>query len=253
VLLALTVLLLIAYVLYLRARNWRMGAVLEERGRLAHEIHDTLAQSFAGIGFQLQAIRKRLPAGDTMLNEQVELACALVRHSHEETRRSIATLRHGPVTPSMLSESLRECASRMVGGGLLAIDFDTRGQACILPLDVESALLRIGQEALANAVSHSGAAHVSVRIHYRKEAVTLRIEDNGCGFGPERETGGFGLSGMRRRAAGIGAAIRIDSAPGRGTCVDVAAPLPRSRRWPDWFWLRRRPAASFARKEPAAG
>ena len=86
VLLVFTVFALFAYVLYLRVRNWRMGAVLVERGRLAHEIHDTLAQSFAGIGFQLQAIRNRLPSGDTILTEQVELACSLVRHSHEETR-----------------------------------------------------------------------------------------------------------------------------------------------------------------------
>lgn len=261
VLVAALVLALVAYVLYLRARNWRMGAVLEERGRMAHEIHDTLAQSFAGIGFQLQAIRKRLPSGDAALSEQVELACALVRHSHEETRRSIAVLRHEPATPMTLSENLRDCARRMVGNdtqrmagnGGLSLDVQTKGQPCVLPLDVESALLRIGQEAMANAVSHSGASEVLVRVDYRRDGVALSVEDNGCGFNTSVASNGFGLSGIRHRAAGIGAAIRIESVPGRGTWVETVARAPRGRQWTDWLAVRRRPAAVLTARERPAG
>lgn len=247
ILLGVTVLALVAYILYLRARNWRVEAVLEERGRLAHEIHDTLAQSFAGIGFQLQAIRKRLPAGDAVLNEQVELACALVRHSHEETRRSIATLRHEPTTEATLHGSLRQCVSRMVGNGSLSVDVSTAGQACILPLQIESALLRIGQEATANAVSHSGASNLAIRIAYERDAVTLQVKDDGCGFRPESASSGLGLAGIRSRAASIGATISVSSEPGRGTCVKVTAPVSQRSRWRDALIPRRRSTA--ARKE----
>jgi cation transport regulator ChaB len=82
---------LVAVSLYHRVEHWRLRAILEERERLAHEMHDTLAQSFAGIGFQLQAIRNGLPKDMSTLHQQLELASALVRHSHEEARRSIST------------------------------------------------------------------------------------------------------------------------------------------------------------------
>lgn len=78
---------------YHRIAHWRLQGALEERQRLAHEMHDTLAQSFAGIGFQLQAIRNGVPGQDTHLLDQLDLASNLVRHSHEEARRRIATLR----------------------------------------------------------------------------------------------------------------------------------------------------------------
>ena len=231
ILVAGTVFALVAYVLYLRARNWRMGAVLEERGRLAHEIHDTLAQSFAGIGFQLQAIQNRLPDGDALLKQQVDLACSLVRHSHEETRRSIATLRKEAREECLLDESLSDCARRMVGPGSLPIRITTRGQACALPLCIENALVRIGQEATANAVSHAHASAVNIAVFYARDSVMLTIEDDGVGFDQTIATDGFGLAGMRRRAASIGAAFTIVSNRDRGTRIEVSASLPKRKRW----------------------
>ena len=96
--------------MYVRAKHWRLRAVLEERGRLAHEIHDTLAQSFAGIGFQLEAIRNSMPSNVPALERQVDLACDLVRQSHEEARRSIASLRPESLQSAGLLSALECCA-----------------------------------------------------------------------------------------------------------------------------------------------
>jgi signal transduction histidine kinase len=235
---AATLLALLAYVLYLRARNWRMCAVLEERGRLAHEIHDTLAQSFAGIGFQLQAIRNRLPARDTVLEQQVDLACSLVRHSHEETRRSIAALRpESRLDRGGLPAALKECAERMVQGGSLAIRVSSNGPPANLPLRIENNLLRIGQEATANAVGHSKAGQVSIDCVYRKDTVLLRVEDDGIGFNIGAQSAGFGLIGMRKRAVDIGAQLVVASSPGKGTRVEVIAPIPRKSTLKVWASL----------------
>ena len=99
--------------LYLLAKHWRLRAVAEERERLAHEIHDTLAQSFAGIGFQLQAIRNSMPRNAQVLERQVDLAMSMARTSHEEARRSIASLRPESLGCVGLLAALRECAERM--------------------------------------------------------------------------------------------------------------------------------------------
>ena len=90
------VLAFLCLVVYSRVEHWRLRAIHEERERLANEIHDTLAQSFSGIGFQLQAIRKAIPHEIPRLQKQVDLACELVRHSHKEARRSIEPLPPDP-------------------------------------------------------------------------------------------------------------------------------------------------------------
>ena len=115
----------------------------------------------------------------------------------------------------------------------------TRGQACTLPLLIENALLRIGQEATANAVSHSQASELAITITYRKDSVSLRIEDNGSGFNVDVETNGFGLAGIRRRAVTINAEVLIDSAPGKGTSIEVTAPIPSRARWAEWLAVHR--------------
>ena len=235
ILIALLILALLGYVVYLRAKHWRLCAVLEERGRLAHEMHDTLAQSFAGIGFQLQAIRNRIPDGAPMLCEQVNMACALVRHSHEEARRSIATLRSDVSLRAGLLAALQECAQRMVGVGSVSVMAAAHGPVTSLPQPIEDTLLRIGQEAIANALRHAQPNRVYIHLFCEKTSVALAIADDGIGFTPETPTLGFGLIGMRKRAEGISAELVLSSAPGRGTRIEVIAPLPvrpTFRAWP---------------------
>jgi signal transduction histidine kinase len=231
--------LAVGYNVYLLAKHWRLRAIIEERGRLAHEIHDTLAQSFAGIGFQLEAIRNSMPADSPLLERQVHLACDLARHSHEEARRSIASLRPESLELAALGPALQECADRMVQHGDVTITAVSEGSLPAIPLRIKDTLFRIGQEAIANAIRHASPATVGISVRYRRSSIRLRVEDNGSGFRPEDETRGFGLIGMRRRAESISAVLSITSNTPSGTLVEVCVPLPARltfTSWPVHIW-----------------
>ena len=212
--------------LYHRVENWRLRAILEERERLAHEMHDTLAQSFAGIGFQLQAIRNGLTPEMTTLNQQLELASNLVRHSHNEARRSIATLRTEDFRSEDLLSALAACAQQMVAGGTVLVATEEVGATRPPPLRTTDTLYRIGQEAIANAVRHANATAISIRLTYDDHSVHLEVEDDGRGFAQDLTRLAFGIRGMRRRAHSIHARLDVQSSPGKGTRVRVDAPLP---------------------------
>ena len=208
--------------------RWRMQAVLDERQRLAHEMHDTLAQSFAGLGFQLQAIRDDVEDGID-ITPQLDVAQGMVRNSHEEARRSISTLRPEHLESIGLLSALEECARRMVcQSSSVEIKSKVEGDVRNIPLRVSDTLLRIGYEAIANSVRHSRCSGVSISLVYGRTTVQMIIEDNGEGFVVSSESAGFGIRGMHKRADNISAQFRIDSAPGKGTAVNVLAPLPAS-------------------------
>lgn len=226
IIIAALLLALASVVLYHRVENWRLRAILEERRRLAHEMHDTLAQSFAGIGFQLQAIRNGVPMEQTTLHQQLELASELVRHSHQEARRSIATLRSDDLESEEVLAALGHCARSMVDGSPVQITAQRSGDPRQLPLRVADTLYRIGQEAIANAVRHADPTLIRICLIYDTDTVRLEIEDNGKGFVESHGLLGFGLRGMRRRAQGIAARLQLHSEPGAGTTVSVEAPLP---------------------------
>lgn len=206
--------------------SWRLRAVLEERERLAYEMHDTLSQSFAGIGFQLEAIRQGMTSEAPMLHQQLDLARELVRHSHDETRRSIAVLRPEQPKTEGLLEALRGCANCLVEGGTMQIVAIGTGDVTRIPLRVADTLYRIGQEALANAVGHGRPASITIKVVHERDLVRLLIEDDGDGFTPSDDLHGFGIRGMRKRAASISATLELDSRPGEGTRVSVAAAVP---------------------------
>lgn len=195
---------------------------------MAYEMHDTLSQSFAGIGFQLKAIRESMPNGIPRLQQQLDLASELVRHSHEETRRSIAVLR--PLQPGTegLVEALRECASRLVEGGSVNVRATCSGEVVRTSLRVADALYHVGQEALANAVRHGHPTTLEICLSYEKGFVHLRILDDGRGFVTTQDVTGFGILSMRKRAAAIGAALEICSSPGAGTDISIRSRLRTS-------------------------
>lgn len=225
--------------LYSRAERWRLSAVFEERERLAHEMHDTLAQSFAGIGFQLEAIRGGVPDDFSTTHQQLDLASDLVRHSHEEARRSIATLRPESLQSGDLIMALGCCASRMVEGGDITVVTTYSGDQRTLPLRSTDTLYRIGQEAIANAVRHARSTAITISIEYQEKLVRLLVADDGVGFTPAGELRGFGLQGMRKRAADISATLQILSTPGHGTRVEITVSLPRHitiLSWPQVLW-----------------
>jgi signal transduction histidine kinase len=237
-LLGLVVLSFAAVLLYGRVENWRLRAVMEERERMAHEMHDTLAQSFAGIGFQLEAVRNGIPEEMSLPHHQLNLASDLVKHSHEEARRSIAMLRPEPLQSGNLLSALESCARQMVEGGAVRVVATSSGDPRPIRLRITDTLYRIGQEAIANAVSHANPTTITISLDYRKNIVVMLVADDGKGFSETDNLRGFGLQGMRKRAAFISATLKIASVPDRGSRVEIVAPVPPGTpllSWPRWL------------------
>jgi signal transduction histidine kinase len=221
--------------LYLLAKHWRLRAVADERERLANEIHDTLAQSFAGIGFQLQAIQNSVPPGAEPLQSQVEMAISMARTSHGEARRSIASLRPKSLGPTGLLPALHECAERMIKNGNVTVETSGEDGGWTVPARTKDTLYLIGQEAIANSIRHADPRTIRVRLERTRESISLSVEDDGHGFIADSHHTGFGLLGMRKRAESISATLTIKSTPGSGTLVEVISPIRSNllhRFWP---------------------
>lgn len=222
-------LFLLGCLFYIRAEQWRLRAVIEERQRLAHELHDTLAQSFAGVGFQLRAIRKKLPDTLSALCNDVDIASALVHQGHQEARQSISTLRIEHTENVALLPALLYAAQRMVPGGSIEVEISSSGDPRHMPLKLTDVLFRVGQETIANAIRHASPTRILIHLAYLEYTLQLTIEDNGIGFVPEESFSiGFGLRGIQTRLQTIGGSAHIVSSPGNGAQIRVEAPLARS-------------------------
>ncbi|MBE9157796.1 PAS domain S-box protein [Nodosilinea sp. LEGE 06152] len=199
-------------------------SILEERNRMAREIHDTLAQSFTGILAQVGAAKQVLTDDVEATQAHLDLIKELARTGLTEARRSVVALR-----PQLLEEgSLQSALHRLVTQTRAAamdttLHYEIEGAVYALPTEVENNLLRMGQEALTNAIKHANADEIRVQLAYDRDQVCLRVKDNGQGFGvgsiPASE--GFGLLGMSERAERIGAQLTIRSQPGQGTEIIV--------------------------------
>ncbi|MEI2578485.1 PAS domain S-box protein [Scytonema sp. PRP1] len=200
------------------------ASILEERNRMAREIHDTLAQSFTGILAQVGAAKQVLTDDVEATQAHLDLIKELARTGLTEARRSVVALR-----PQLLEEgSLQSALHRLIAQIRTAamdttLHYEIEGAVYSLPTEVESNLLRMGQEALTNAIRHANADEVRVQLVYDRDQFCLRVKDNGQGFGvgniPASE--GFGLLGMSERAERIGAQLTIRSQPGQGTEIIV--------------------------------
>ncbi|MBD2341743.1 PAS domain S-box protein [Calothrix sp. FACHB-156] len=196
------------------------ASILEERNRMAREIHDTLAQAFTGILAQVGAAKQVLTDDVEATEAHLDLIKELARTGLVEARRSVVALR-----PQLLEEgSLQSALHRLVAQlRTAAMDttlyYEIEGAVYSLPTEVESNLLRIGQEALTNAIRHANADEIRVELIYDRDQVCLRVQDNGQGFGVGSIPAslGFGLLGMSERAERIGAQLTIRSQPGEGT------------------------------------
>lgn len=204
-------------------------AALAERNRLAREIHDTLAQSLAAIAMQLEtadAVAER--SDNDRLVESVRRALALTRATLEEARRSVLDLRAAPLEGRTLVDAIRALAAELgeASGNSLDIDVTCDGDlGNILPA-IEVGLYRIAREALTNIVRHAGATRASIQLSHESAHVVMRIEDDGEGFQLEEvRPGRFGLVGMRERSRLLGGTLRVESAPGAGTVVEIDVPL----------------------------
>ncbi|SNT36618.1 Histidine kinase [Granulicella rosea] len=208
-----------------RVQTWHMRSVLREREQLALEMHDTLAQSFTGIAFQLQAasIERR---GEGMIQTHIRNALEMVHVSHREASRTIAALRPQYRDAAGILEALRESAARLSDGGTLRIETVMNGKPAELPLEITDVFVRIGQEAISNAIQHSGCGTLTLSLTLARREAQLTIEDDGKGFDEPLTPQGLGIAGMRRRAAKVKARLELRTAPGEGTRIAVTAQLP---------------------------
>ena len=211
----------------------RETGVSEERRRMAREIHDTLAQGLMGIITQLQAAQGAGAAVGGEEARHIELAISLARESLTEARRSVQALSPQPLAEARLPDAIQDVARRWCELHALEVSFTTTGTPRVMRPEVEVALLRTAQEALANVAKHAHATRVGLTLSYMEDVVTLDVRDDGVGFatingsGPRRPldaTGGFGLGGMRQRVEGVAGTLEIESEPDGGTAVCAAIP-----------------------------
>lgn len=203
-------------------------ATMEERQRIARDLHDTLEQELVGVTMLLDNTAMKLNRDSSPAMEPLSLARRLLRRAREESRSTIRELRSVTLEqrglPAALDELLRPLAT--VSGAIFEAKVEGTPQR--LSGTVETHLLRIAQEAVANAAHHSGAQHIALWLSYDASAVTLEVRDDGCGFDTAAAFDAsmhFGLSGMKERADKIAASLTIESSPGAGTSVHVKVRL----------------------------
>jgi signal transduction histidine kinase len=205
----------------------RSGAVLEERNRIARELHDTLEQELAGITMQLDLAVDCFHQAPGVAQHALQTARDMSRHSMIEARRSVWDLRCQLLQDGDLVSALEQIVEPLVPREQTKVDFKIQGTPVRLPSPVEMNLLRIGQEAVANAVKHGHARQVSIELLYAGASVSLTVIDDGQGFaaGQSSPAGHFGLLDMRERAQSMSSHLRVESQPGRGTRIALEVPL----------------------------
>lgn len=215
--------ILLIQLLHFRIQRWKSDALTRERERVAHEIHDTMAQGFAGIGYQIQGIRKTVmhsPRVDVShISDQLGLAYQAVRSCHQEASRTIAMLSSAsPSIQENLLDTFSEAAHR-IAGDQVKITTHVEGNPVPFRLRIANALMQIGQEAITNAVSHSAPTELTISLRYEDRCVELIVKDNGQGFDSTQVIAGLGILSMQKRAREIGGVLRISSTVGNGTEV----------------------------------
>lgn len=206
------------------------NATLEERNRIARELHDTLSQGFSGVGYQLASVANHLEADPPKAREKLEAAREMVEHSLAEARESLIGLRVPAGADTLafpeatLAAAKERCEEAEVGFEAERIGWNGEPR---LPAEAAYACHRIILEAVANALRHSGARHLKVSLLAEGDRARIVVADDGSGFAVSASPphGHYGLQGMRERAQRLGAGFAIHSAPGRGTSVELSLNL----------------------------
>jgi signal transduction histidine kinase len=213
-----------------RRAEAEFSAVLNERNRMAREIHDTLAQGLTAISAQLEVLRHELPPERIEAKARLETARALVRTSLEEARRSIWNMRAQILDQSDLPMALRQIVGQLTANTPIHARVSVTGTPRPLSPSLENDLLRIGQETATNAVRHAQPKTVHLELVYEADRVSLRVRDDGRGFDEQNarpsQHGGFGLAGIRERVAQAAGSVSVSTTPGQGTEINVVLPAP---------------------------
>jgi signal transduction histidine kinase len=211
-----------------RQSEAEFAAILAERNRIAREIHDTLAQDLGAILLQHEMLKDLVPVGSEAQAHLIE-ANVITRGALAEARESIWNMRSQALEDHGLGGALAGILDQLTDNEGTEAAIEITGEPFLLPPMVENNLLRIGQEAITNAVKHAAARRIDVLLEYAPNHVILRVQDDGHGFDPRAvhpEDRHFGLVGMRERATELGAKLRLDSSPKHGTLLILELPIP---------------------------
>jgi signal transduction histidine kinase len=206
----------------------RHAGILEERQRLARDIHDTLAQGFTSIVMHLEAADQALPDDLATLQKHLDRARGTARTSLEQARRVVHALRPHSLDQRSLPDAIERTAVRWREETGIPLTTTTTGDLVPLHPDIEVTLLRATQEALANIRKHAQATDVQLTLSYMDDVVVLDVQDNGVAFAGAAMSplsGGYGLQAMRERAEQCGGSVTLESEPGEGTTVVVSIPI----------------------------
>jgi len=224
-------LLAAAWYLRLRAVRNQYALVFAERARVSREIHDTLLQSLAAIGVELETIATELDPTQSPARDGLRRLRRQVGHCLREARESILELRNNSMKPRALVDSLRDLAESTTRSKGVVTEFSLTGRPQSSSADAEMQLLRIAQESVNNAVRHGRATQVQIALNFEDDRIRLRVSDDGRGFVPDdheaaSNTGHhLGLLTMRERAARVRGSLEIISSPGRGTTIETSVPV----------------------------
>ncbi|MFJ6698392.1 GAF domain-containing sensor histidine kinase [Streptomyces sp. NPDC091272] len=209
--------------LYERSREL---TIAEERSRLAHELHDAVSQKLFSLRLTAQAAAALVDRDPARAKGELHQVAALAAEAADELRAAVVELRPAALDEDGLVATLRTQIQVMDRAHSAHVVFDSYGVRA-LPAAQEEALLRVSQEALHNALRHSGADRVDVVLEKREDHVRLSVADDGCGFEPggvRRAGRHLGLVSMRDRAGGVGGTLTVESAPGEGTTITMEVP-----------------------------
>jgi signal transduction histidine kinase len=217
-----------AHLIARREAEAQFAAVTQERNRLAGELHDTLEQALVGVAMQLEAATKTFSAMPPTALRHLEAARQMVDQGQNEIRRSIWDLRSQMLDNNDLASALDAMSKQLSTGAGLQVTMEVLGAKRRLPDLVENHLLRIAQEAIANAIKHARPRRIDVQLVFEAGSVALTVRDDGGGFDagkpPAARSSHFGLAGMRERTRAMNGIIEVESTPGLGTMITVEVP-----------------------------
>jgi len=195
-------------------------AVSRERNRLARDLHDTLAHSLAALSVQLEALRTLLTHDPAAAQDALNGVTTLARNGLEESRQAIQALRTDPLKTTGLVGALRNTLQAFQARTGVRTNLIVAGHEPDLTDEEAQALFRIAEEALTNVERHAAAQRATVRLAFGNDRIDLVIQDDGVGFDPATvDPDHYGLTGIRERAAMIGATLKVHSRPGGGTRI----------------------------------
>jgi len=222
-------LLLVWSVHQLRVRRLvsRFHLIAAERARFSRALHDSLLQGFTGVVYQLEAAVRQFEAAPDVSKQRLERALNQADESLLEARELIVSMRIPALENSTLPDALAATIAQAVSG--LSVDFqlEVKGRVRQGPYDLEANIFLIAREAVTNSLNHAAAKRIRLELNYAEKELLLTVQDNGIGFDPElalAKAGHWGFRGMRERARQIGGTFAVESAPGRGSKITVAAP-----------------------------